>query len=69
LVFGDALNYQEALEYFELPLRITAYPLATTSSNGLVACRGQKWAAARINEECHHEPENEASRQHEKGPG
>jgi hypothetical protein len=27
LVFGDALSYQEALEYFELPLRISAYPL------------------------------------------
>jgi hypothetical protein len=43
LVFGDALSYQEALEYFELPLRISAYPLATTSSNGLVA----KHAAAK----------------------
>jgi hypothetical protein len=29
---GDALSYQKALEYFELPLRISAYPLATTRS-------------------------------------
>ncbi|MEH2528570.1 hypothetical protein V1288_006479 [Bradyrhizobium sp. AZCC 2176] len=40
---GDALSYQKALEYFELLLRISAYPLATTSSNGLVA----KHAAAK----------------------
>jgi hypothetical protein len=32
LVFGDALSYQEVLEYFELPLRISAYLLATTRS-------------------------------------
>jgi hypothetical protein len=43
LVFGDALSYQEALEYFEFAATHQCYPLATTSSNGLVA----KHAAAK----------------------
>ncbi|WP_156795587.1 hypothetical protein [Bradyrhizobium icense] len=43
IYLGLRRRYQEALEYFELPLRISAYPLTTTGSNGLVA----KHAAAK----------------------
>jgi hypothetical protein len=70
VVFDDALRDQEAIEYFELPLQVSAYPLATTSSNGLVAKHAAtKSARLRALTRMHHEQsENEDDWQHEKGP-